>query len=87
MLSTGGYRVTVSSENNGRLKHKDAQWFVDYRLTLGRHSLDLSSPDGFEIVSNRARFDNYPVKIEIGETAGKRAGNYTDTVTFTVAAI
>lgn len=87
VLSTGGYRVSVSSENNGRLKHRDAQWFVDYRLTLGRHALDLSSPDGFEIISNRARFDNYPVKIEIGETAGKRAGGYTDTVTFTVAAI
>jgi len=38
-------------------------------------------------VSRRARFDNYPVRIEIGETADKRAGGYTDTVTFTVAAL
>lgn len=87
VISTGGYRVSIASENQGRLKHESAQWFVDYRLRLGRHDLDLTSPDSFEIVSNRARFDNYPVRIEIGETAGKRAGGYTDTVTFTVAAI
>lgn len=87
VISTGGYRVSIASENQGRLKHESAQWFVDYRLRLGRHDLDLTSPDSFEIVSNRARFDNYPVRIEIGETAGKRAGGYTDTVTFTVAAL
>lgn len=87
VISTGGYRVSVSSENQGRLKHEGAEWYVDYRLRLGRYDLDLRSPDSFEIVSNRARFDNYPVRIEIGETAGKRAGGYTDTVTFTVAAL
>lgn len=87
VISTGGYRVSIASENQGRLKHESAQWFVDYRLRLGRHDLDLTSPDSFEIVSRRARFDNYPVRIEIGETAGKRAGGYMDTVTFTVAAL
>lgn len=87
VVSTGGYRVSVASENQGRLKHESAGWYVDYRLRLGRYDLDLTSPDSFEIVSNRARFDNYPVRIEIGETAGKRAGGYMDTVTFTVAAL
>ncbi len=87
VISTGGYRVSVVSENQGRLKHENAAWYVDYRLRMGRFDLDLTSPAGFEIVSNRARFDNYPVRIEIGETAGKRAGAYMDTVTFTVAAL
>ncbi len=87
VISTGGYRVSVVSENQGRLKHENAAWYVDYRLRMGRFDLDLTSPAGFEIVSNRARFDNYPVRIEIGETAGKRAGGYMDTVTFTVAAL
>ncbi len=36
VLSTGGYRVSVSSENQGRLKHENALWYVDYRLRLGR---------------------------------------------------
>lgn len=86
VVSTGGYSVSATSENQGRLKNDNGQWFVDYRLRLGLHNLNLSAPDGFTIVSERARFDNYPVAIEIGETAGKRAGGYRDTVTFTVAA-
>lgn len=87
VVSTGGYRVSISSEHQGRLKHESAEWYVDYQLRLGQYDLDLSSPDSFEIISSRARFDNYPVKINIGETAGKRAGGYADTVTFTVAAL
>lgn len=86
VISTGGYSVTAASENQGRLKNDNGQWFVNYRLRLGIHDLNLSSPDSFEVISDRARFDNYPVAIEIGETANKRAGNYRDTVTFTVAA-
>lgn len=87
IVSTGGYRVSVASENQGRLKLVGAPWFIDYQLRLGRHDIDLRSPDSFEVVSSHARLDNYPVKIEIGETADKRAGSYSDTVTFTVAAL
>ena len=87
VVSTGGYRVSVASENQGRLKLVGAPWFIDYRLQLGRYDLNLRSADSFEIISSRARFDNYPVKIEIGETADKRAGSYSDTITFTVAAL
>src|SRR3546814_967706 len=74
IVSTGGYRVSVASENQGRLKLVGAPWFIDYQLRLGRHDIDLRSPDSFEVVSSHARLDNYPVKIEIGETADKRAG-------------
>lgn len=87
VISTGGYRVSVASENQGRLKHESSQWFVDYRLRLGSYDINLSTSDNIEIVSARARFDNYPLQIEVGETAGKRAGTYIDTVTFTVAAL
>src|SRR3546814_6879431 len=39
VLSTGGYRVSVASENQGRLKLAGGQWFVDYRLRqIGRAS-------------------------------------------------
>ncbi len=87
VFSTGAYRVSVSSLNQGRLKHESAQWYVDYRMWLGRQTLDLSAPDGFDVVADHWHFDDYPVRIEIGETAGKRAGEYMDRVTFTVAAL
>ncbi len=87
VASTGGYRVAVSSENRGRLKHESLPWFIDYRLRIGQFDLNLSTSAGFQVVSDRARLDNYPVTIDIGETQAKRAGAYRDTVTFTVAAI
>src|SRR5690606_29933000 len=40
VVTTGGYRVSVSSENQGRLKHESAQWFVDYRMRVGPYDLD-----------------------------------------------
>lgn len=87
VISTGGYRVSASSLNQGRLKHASSSWFVSYRLFLGKFGLDLRRSDSFEVVSERARNDSYPVSIEIGDVEGKRAGDYTDTVTFTVAAL
>jgi hypothetical protein len=35
----------------------------------------------------QARNDDYPLTVRIGDTSGKRAGDYSDTLTFTVAAI
>lgn len=85
--STGGYRVDVSSENQGRLKHESSVWYIPYRLRMGEHDLRLSGIDGFEVVSDEARRDNYRLQINIGDTSNKRAGSYSDTVTFTIAAI
>lgn len=87
VASTGGYRVTVSSENAGRLKHRDAEWYVSYQMRMGRHPLHLDSPDSFEVASSRARLDDYPLDIILGATENRRAGIYSDTVTFTVAAL
>lgn len=87
VVSTGAYRVSVSSLNQGRLKHVNAPWYVNYRMWLGSQSLDLSELDGFDVPSAHWHFDDYPVRIEIGETDGKRAGNYVDRVTLTVAAL
>jgi len=87
VVSTGAYRVSVSSLNLGRLKHVGSQWYVSYRMWLGGQNLDLSALDGFDVTSDRWHFDDYPVRIEIGETEGKRAGNYSDRVMLTVAAL
>ncbi|WP_237453137.1 hypothetical protein [Qipengyuania vulgaris] len=87
ILSTTSYRVAVASRNNGRLKHESAQWYVPYGLTMGQYTIDLDGPESFEILSRTPRKDDYPLTFEIGETENKRAGTYTDTVTFTVSPI
>jgi hypothetical protein len=87
VLSTGGYRVSVRSANDGRLRLGVSDWYVDYALGVGDRRMDLSSPESFEIVSRLARADEYPLSVQIGEVAGRRAGDYTDVLTFTVAAL
>ncbi len=87
VLSTGGYSVAVNSANGGRLRQGSSEWYVSYGLALGDRAMDLASGDRFEIVSRRPRVDDYRLTINVGSVAGKRAGDYSDTLTFTVAAI
>lgn len=87
VLSTGGYSVSVSSKNQGQLRHSAGDWAIGYGLGIGEHQMSLSSPREITVTSSRARFDDYPLSVSIGSVAGKRAGDYSDTITFTVAAI
>ena len=49
--------------------------------------MDLARGARFEVVSQNARVDDYALTIDVGSIAGKRAGDYSDTLTFTVAAL
>ena len=87
VLSTAGYSVSVSSENRGRLRQGASEWYVPYALALGDRDMDLGRGGRLDVVSRRARLDDYPLTISVGPTAGKRAGDYSDILTFTVAAL
>ncbi|MFN4041858.1 MAG: hypothetical protein ACK4I0_09365 [Brevundimonas sp.] len=87
VLSTGGYRVSVTSANAGRLRQGASDWFVPYGLAIGDRAMNLAQGDQLEVVSRRPRLDDYPLSINIGSTAGRRAGDYSDVLTFTVSAI
>ena len=87
VLSTAGYSVSVSSENRGRLRQGASEWYVPYGLVLGDRDMDLSRGGRVDVVSRRARLDDYPLTISVGSTTGKRAGDYSDILTFTVAAL
>ncbi|HRO03047.1 MAG TPA: hypothetical protein PLS69_05530 [Terricaulis sp.] len=86
VLSTGSYAVSVESANNGRLRQGATDWYVNYRLFLADRAINLASGDQIEVSSRRARADDYPLRVIIGEVAGRRAGAYTDVLTLTVAA-
>lgn len=87
VLSTAGYSVSVSSENRGRLRQGASEWYVPYALALGDRDMDLGRGGRLDVISRRARLDDYPLTISVGPTAGKRAGDYSDILTFTVAAL
>ncbi|MGH7028673.1 hypothetical protein [Brevundimonas sp.] len=85
--STAGYRVSVTSQNLGKLRQAGTAWYIDYGLQLGARNVNLTAPYSFDVVSAQARNDDYPLTVRIGDTAGKRAGDYSDILTFTVAAL
>ena len=85
--STGGYRVSITSANRGRLRQGATAWYVDYNLKVGAQDINLQRTDTINVVSQTARRDDYPLAVRIGDVSGKRAGEYSDTLTFTVAAI
>lgn len=85
--STGSYQVTVTSANAGRLRQGATAWYVDYNLKVGTQDINLQRTDTINVVSQTARHDDYPLTVRIGDVSGKRAGEYRDTLTFTVAAI
>ena len=87
VLSTAGYAVSVASENQGRLRQGATDWYVPYSLVLGDQDMDMARGGRLEVVSLRARFDDYPLTIRIGSLAGQKAGEYRDTITFTIAAL
>lgn len=87
VLSTAGYSVSVASQNQGRLRQGASEWYVPYGLVLGDRDMDLSRGGRVDVVSRRARLDDYPLTISVGSTTGKRAGDYSDILTFTVAAL
>ncbi|WP_426024580.1 hypothetical protein [Brevundimonas sp. PWP3-1b1] len=87
VLSTAGYSVSVASQNRGRLRQGASEWYVPYSLALGDRDMDLSRGGRVDVVSRRARLDDYPLTINVGSTTGKRAGDYSDILTFTVAAL
>ncbi|GMM92421.1 hypothetical protein [Qipengyuania sp. MTN3-11] len=87
VLSTSGYRVTMSSQNAGRLRLGQSDWYVDYSLGLDNEQYDLSAASVLAQPSQSARADDYDLDVVIGDVAGRRAGAYSDTIVFTVAAM
>lgn len=87
VLSTESYSVSITSANEGNLRLGDTDWLIPYGIALGPHPVDLLQGDRVEVVSREARSDDYPLTISVGSVAGKRAGEYSDVLTLTVAAL
>lgn len=85
--SNTGYKVTISSANLGVLKNGTAD-SVTYTMTYDNASVNLASPAVQTHTSAAAVNVNKDVKISYTGRPQDQlvAGDYTDTVTFTIAA-
>ena len=86
VLSTRGYAIGVSSDNGGFLRMATSDWSIPYALALGSEEMNLAQGDELRIASRRPRIDDYPLSIQIGNTSNRRAGEYSDTLRFTISA-
>ncbi|MND67179.1 hypothetical protein D3C80_585860 [compost metagenome] len=85
VLSTRGYAIGVSSDNQGKLRLAATDWSIPYGLALGSEEVNLVQGDEVRVASRRPRVDDYPLSIQIGDTSNRRAGEYTDTLRFTIS--
>ena len=85
-----GYKILMSSQNNGKLAHSSANDTIAYTIFLSGSAVDLSNSSGAPITasygagvspSTGARF---PIQVSLGAAPNKSAGDYLDTITIIV---
>jgi len=77
--------ITVSSENNGRLKGSEPATFIDYSVTVDNISSDLSQPLSIKRPVIRSLSGaSYPMQVKVGNVEGAFAGIYEDMITVEV---
>ncbi|AOS96657.1 hypothetical protein AUP74_01195 [Microbulbifer aggregans] len=86
--ANGAYNLAVASENNGQLQHvslKGENTAVPYRAWLDGQQLSLQGGKdsrSFSAPENGRRLRN--ISVQIGDTKGRMAGQYRDTLRVTV---
>ncbi len=94
MIDTNmGYRLFLSSMNNGNLKHLDLAQFVNYSLTVDGTPITLAGSSGTPVlISSNPSFSpptgyRLPTVATIGTLTGtEAAGTYRDTLIMTIEA-
>ena len=90
LLYNAGYTVSISSNNDGKMKHSSKKKFVPYSLTVDgipvaltstatvvKSAAGLSAPNGTRL----------PVIVKIGSLANTTPGTYTDTIMVNVSSV
>lgn len=86
--SSTGYKVSIASQNSGKLVRNGGTEFVTYNITYDNVTVDLVLGDEFVQSSNTPANITKDVKISYTGVPHDTliAGNYKDTVTFTIVA-
>lgn len=89
--SSTGYTISAKSTNAGKLKHSSLSDNVPYTIKYaGGAAVTLTTSD--QVVKTQSTGGVYtgvssPVTIQYTGSSGISAGTYSDTITFTIAAI
>jgi hypothetical protein len=85
--STGRYKLTLASRNNGRLQLPGTDWFVPYGLAIDGQSVELAGGSGeySSPAGQGLRRDSLPLRFRVGDVSDRRAGTYSDVISISVA--
>ena len=85
-----GYKLNISSLNNGKLKHQQANFFANYSLTANSNPINLTNssmgPVTISTASGSHPSDGFRFELDfqINDISNLPAGNYQDILTVTV---
>lgn len=88
MLHNAGYSISISSLNDGKLKHETKNNYVLYDLTIDGSPVSISYLASIIKIGNGISSPNgtrLPVFVKIGDVSKATAGTYTDVITINVA--
>jgi hypothetical protein len=84
------YRITASSQHDGRIKHQQIQEYIPYTMSFNGTQIDLNGSSGnpVDLLTNSEMTPStgiaYPMIISIGSVEGFEAGNYEDNISFEI---
>lgn len=85
-----GYRIQMSSQNDGQLKHVTKNEYIPYTFFFSGNSRSLSGTSSNPIslthknYSSIAAGDRYNMRFRVGNISNKPFGQYSDNITITV---
>ncbi len=88
-----GYRVRISSQNNGKLSHSSLPSYVPYTLTLNGSEIYLGGSANNPVLISQGSGVSPPAGLRlaggfrIGKVEEAKAGNYQDVLTVTVSTL
>lgn len=88
--STGGYEISVRSENSGVMRREgpasiNPNEVIPYRVSFGGTRLPLGEQAGFYRTRAGLVGQQIPLDVEVDDVGTKRAGVYRDTIVLTLA--
>lgn len=88
VMSTRGYRLSVDSLNNGRLRLAGTDWTIPYTLSIQGQPVRFGEGAGYLSGNNGALHrDTLPLAFAIGNVSNLRGGSYSDVLTISVATL
>ncbi len=84
--TNSGYSISVSSDNQGKLRHEsdDNNWDIDYSMSIEQRRLDLRQTIAQLTRNQPTSGSPMDIQFEVGDTNNRPGGKYRDTIQISI---